>query len=354
MADEVQTIEAAAVATPHDGDSSRPAPSQEHVDAVQAHLDAFNEIVGDTPKAPVKEAPKAAPVETPVENAVETPTETPAEEKPVEAAVPETSTLPAAYVRTAKAYGWTDAEIADALKLGQESALRTFERMHASRTQEIQQWAELGRKTRASTPASIVPPAPVAVASSTPSTGLQPIDVKAMVEKFGNAELIEALAGPVNAAIAAVQPIQAEAQATKQMTARTQQEQLGKLVQDFFTAEEMAPFTTAYGTTVSALTPEQVKMRGRVLETADALIAGAAFQGRQLSVQEALSLAHDSVASGFKENMIRNDLKTKIVKRQSAITLKPTAQGRRDQNAPPASRSELIGRTANRLASVFG
>jgi hypothetical protein len=348
-----------------------PAPSSsspETVGAIQAHLDAFNDLVSETP------------VETPVveETPVETPEEVPAASVPAEAtpseeeavfgsetenktaveAAPAGSTLPAAYARTAKARGWTDTEIAEFHKANPELSMKTFERMHESRTKEIQEWAELGRKTRQTgTPAgapSSTTPSPVSAVSPVPVSALTPINVAELKAKYGNEELIEALAGPVNAAIAALGPIVAGATNAQAQAQQVAQESLAKTVQEFFTAKDMAPYAQAYGTTIPTLTPAQIETRSKVLETADALIAGAAFQGRQLSVQDALVLAHDSVASGMKETIIRDQIRTKVQKREKGITLRPTNQGRRDAGGPPRSKAEMVSRTEDRLAKAFG
>jgi hypothetical protein len=183
---------------------------------------------------------------------------------------------------------------------------------------------------------------------------LTPINILAMVEKFGNQELIEQLAGPLNAAIAVVQPLLKSAQAAQEQTKQAQVEQLGKTVQEFFTSKDMAPYAKAYGTDLRALTSDQVETRGKVLEMADALISGAEFQGRKLSAQDALVLAHDSIASGMKETVIRDQIRSKVEKRARGITLKPTAQGQKAGSGPPRDRQELLGRTEDRLSAAFG
>ena len=359
MADEVveQPVVAPAVEAP--APASRLSEDPKIVSAVQAHLDAFDDI--ETPDTPVAEVPAEEPAATPAPTEEpKVPAEEPAAESVVEAAPAPVveSTLPAAYVRTAKARGWEDKEIADFAKATPELALKTFERMHESRTQEIKEWAELGRKTRtnaqgaspsASAPAQVSAP----VVTATPPA-LAPIDIKAMTEKFGNQELIEALAGPVNAAIAAMTPLVQGATRAQEQARNTAKENLGKTVQDFFTGSEMKPYADAYGTKVADLTSAQIDQRQKVLETADALIAGAAFQGRQLTVQDALTLAHDSVSSGLKTNIVREQLKTSVTKRQHQITLRPTNVGRAAAGGPPRSKQELLGRTEDRLAKAFG
>jgi hypothetical protein len=353
MADAVETP-VASVAT--ETSASRLSDDPKVVDAIQQHLDAFKD--SEEPETPIAEEKpvEEKPVEeTPAE--VVSPTgETTVEEKPVEAAAPGASTLPAAYIRTAKARGWTDDEIASFVKQGPDVALKMFERMHESRVKEVQEWAELGRKVRQ---APVQPPVVSQTAATTqnplaPAASLQPINIQEMVEKYGNEELVKALAGPVNAAIALLNPIVQDATASRAQARQAQMETLAKTVQDFFTDANMAPFAETYGKDLGTLTPAQVETRSKVLETADALIAGAAYQGRQLSVQDALTLAHDSVSSGTKETIIREQIRKNVVKRGKGLTLKPTAQGRRDAGGAPKDRQELIGRTEDRLSKAFG
>lgn len=359
MVDAVETSVAVATDTP----ASRSSDTPVIVDAVQKHLDAFNGLIEtpETPKveaAPVEETPKAEVAEGGTPAATPAVKKQPDAEPVVEAvAAPAVPTLPAAYIRTAKARGWSDEEIAQFSQASPDLAIRTLGQMHESRTKEIQEWAELGRKVRQGQVAAPVAPSPSpSPAAVVPaSTALQPLNVRELKERFGNEELIDALAGPVNAAIAALGPITQRAQETEQNTQRTNRETVGKLISDFFTAKEMAPFTETYGgADFSKLTPVQIETRSRVLETADALIAGARYQGRNLSVNEALTLAHDSVSSGTKETIIRESIRKTAAKREKGITLKPTAQGRINAGAPPRDRAELHARTEDRLRAAFG
>jgi len=333
------------------------------VDAVQAHLDAFlsdGEVVETPdPKVETKETPVEGEhvVEPVVEPVVESVVE-PVVEAVIAGDKPEDSTLPAAYVRTAKARGWTDQEIIDFNKATPELALKTMERMHESRTKELNEWAELGRRSRLAPAAGQVVASPVASPAAPVATGaevsLQPINVQELAEKFGNEELIAAIAGPINAQVAAMQPLMAEVKATRERENSAHQATLAKTVQDFFSSDEMKSFVPVYGPAAfEAKTPEQRDKVSRVLEMADALIAGAAHQGRDVQVPDALMLAHDSIASEFKENIIRDGIREKVAKREKSITLKPTAKGRVAVGGPPRDRQELLSRTEDRLAAAF-
>jgi hypothetical protein len=352
MVDEVQSVDApVAEVAPTVQAPTRSADDPKIADAIQKHLDAFLE-------SETAETPTVADTPTETPKVEEIPTEEVAtDEKPIEEAVATPvveSTLPAAYVRTAKSRGWTDEEITNFAKTNPDLSIRTFERMHQSRTQEINEWADLGRKNRQTlTSSTQTPVSPVPAISASPVPALQPIDIPTMVQKFGNQELIEALAGPINAQIAVLAPLVEGATRIQAQARHAQQEVLGKIVEDFFTNKDMVPFAEVYGKTGS-LTDSQVKTRSVVLELADAMIAGKALRGQQMSVQEALTDAHDVVTTGMKETIIRDKIRNDIAKRASSITLRPTATGRRSSGGPPRDRQELLDRTEARLAKAFG
>jgi hypothetical protein len=349
-------VEAAPTEAP---DALRMSDNPTLVEKVQKNLDAFEGVVTDasaeTPDGnePV-ETPAKTPAKAPDGNAsdevisAEVPDKKP-DEKPVAAAAKTASTLPAAYRRSAKAREWTDEEIDGFYSQSPELAIKTFERLHDSRVKEVEQWAELGRKAKSQAPA----PAPTPEPAADPLAALKPLDVKAMVEKFGNEELISELAGPVNAAIAALQPLMKDAIAARQIAQQTQKDALAKSIGDFFANPDMKAYSDVYGTDWASLTAKQWDVRNRVLEVADSLIAGAQLQGRAVSVAEAMTLAHETVAGQFKEKVIREQLRQTVTQRGRGLTLKPSNRGSIPAG-PPTTRTEMESRAADRLREVFG
>ena len=90
-----------------------------------------------------------------------------------------------------------------------------------------------------------------------------------------------------------------------------------------------------------------------MLEMADALVAGAGQQGRRLSVEDALTLAHDSLTVGVRTQTIRDQIRSQVTTRQKGITLRPGTRGTEKKDGPPRDRAELQQRTADRLARAF-
>lgn len=363
MADPVEPaapIEPAPAAEPNPPLSEQP----DVVENVQGKLDAFN---AETPDPEPAGEPAAKP--TPAAEGGEPKPAERAQPKPATAAVAPASTLPAAWRRSAQARQMTDAEIDAFWAADPMTAAKVFEGIHKSRVAEVNEWAELGRKNKAAAapaqaPAAGAPaPSTPAPAPADPTAALKPISVtdtvKALADKYGNEELltevIGSLAGPLNAAIAAVQPLLAQAKQQQATAAQSQMEGLGRIIEGFFTSKEMEPFKTVYGTE-KTMTPETIQARNRVLEMADALVAGAQMQGRRLSVEDALALAHDATASDIKEKIIRDQIAAAVTTRSKGLTLKPTNRGTSplDQSRPPRDRAELMSRAQERLESVFG
>lgn len=267
------------------------------------------------------------------------------------AAKPGAPTLPAAIVRSLKSYEWTDEEIADAAK--QPNFLATATKIHANRTAEIAKWSEIGRQQKA-----IIAQQQTANPQTQVADVLQNIpavDAAKLKATYGDDKLIDSIVGPVNASIAAINAILPVIQQTQTRSQQAELETLSRQVDGFFGGEELKPYTEMYGAAQGALTGEQVAARNKVLETADALMVGARLQGRQFSLGEALTLAHDSVSGGFKTQAVRTALTTQIKTRGKALSLRPTSRTAQTPSTStgPKTRQELEAATRQRLATAF-
>ena len=331
----------------------RPVDNPELVAKVQLTLDKLNSADPDHVDSPVvRSDAELAKTPAPTDEGGKKPASddvTPKENLEADPAKPG-STLPAALRRTAKAREWSDEEIDGFFKQNPALALKTFEKMHQSRVQEVNEWAKLGRSQQK-------PPVPVTAIPATgappdPLASLVPINVDEMVKKFGNEAIIKELAGPWNTALPLLKELAQEALENRAVSKKTMQETVGNLIDGFFTSAEIAAYKDLYGDGKS-LTAEQVQVRNTVLETADALIAGAAMQGRNLSVEDALNLAHDSVSGDFKEKVAVEQIRKTLTKRAKGLTLQPSHRGE-TPGGPPRDRNELLDRTTERMRAVFG
>jgi hypothetical protein len=134
-------------------------------------------------------------------------------------------------------------------------------------------------------------------------------------------------------------------------------------IANFFETEQLAPYKKFYGEldlgmSWQDLSAGQKENRLKVLEQADLMVAGAALQGRQMKVDEALELAHLLITEPVRERVIRNQIKDQATKRTK--TLKPSGRkiesnvSGKSTDGKPQTREEIIERAGQRLAKIFG
>lgn len=347
-------------------------------------------LFGDEPAAaevkPIKPAVGAKPKQSdPVEpeeeveettNDGEAGAEAEAEEAEVEAtaegesdgdgaAATEVPTLPDSHRRSLKAYGWDDSEIDAALTENPDGFRRTASKMHESRVAESQQWAALGRQARQSSTETDDDDAIEQPAQRQSKQVRQPInksgrmaeiDTVALKAKYGDDPMVDEIVGPVNAAIKQINQVLPGLTDAVQVVRATQAEQLEKQVDGFFNG--LKNYDKFYGKDTATCSDEQFEKRNAVLGLADAMVVGAAQQGRRISTADAMQLAHESVSASQRERTIREGIRTSVKKRSKSITLKPGKAGESNSGSQsskaPKDRNELEARTRARLNAAFG
>jgi hypothetical protein len=269
-------------------------------------------------------------------------------------------TLPDSYRRSLKAYGWEDAEIDKNLAVLGNDFIATAAKIHSNRNAEVGQWAEVGRQAREqqTAAAAAANSGKDVTKASSPSSGLQPIDVESLKKEYGDDTLITKFVGPFNAAIEQINTKVGQMDAIlpliEQMQQRAHQAELDMMsrqIDGFFGDKDLASYKEVYGAVGSELSKDHLTARNKVLEMADALIVGAQMQNRKLSFGEAMRMAHDSVSSGFKKQEVREELKQKLTTRAKGITLKPSSHKAPASNGP-VSRADLERRVAAKLKAL--
>jgi len=309
---------------------------------IEEHLAAFEALDPDDTGVVEEGVSQDAPaVEGQDAPAVEQPTT----EEPVAGTEPvgavDTSKVPDAYRRSAYARGWTPEDVDTFVTANPDLAMRTLERIHSSRIAEINEWADHGRKQSG---ANVEPEAP----ASAPDP-LQGIDLDALLADPGSDEdLIRRLVEPVNAAFEHLRPLVQQAQIARQTAEQAAQTKTLELIEQFFGSPELAPYKDLYGDSWGPQDSPTQQARQKVLETADALLAGSRAQGRDLGIDEALLLAHDAVSGSYKEHAIRDKMKAAVTRRAASVTLVPRSVGEAGGGA------SLEDKTQARLAEVFG
>jgi hypothetical protein len=103
------------------------------------------------------------------------------------------------------------------------------------------------------------------------------------------------------------------------------------------------------------LSDAQKQARWNVLGIAQDILVGAAAQGRNMDVPEALEKAHLIVSEPVRTKVVRNDLMAQVVKRSKGITLKPSSVVGQDADATnvgPLKPHQVEANAAGRLAKL--
>lgn len=328
-------------------------------DASTTVEEATDAEIAETPaeETPTDEAIEEASTDEDAEAAAKK-EEKPGEKTPV-APKSNAPTLPAAHRRSLKAYGWEDAEIDDNLTSLGEKFLTTAARLHKNRNDEVAAWAEAGRTARQQSSATsqqndAAQQQQQLRTTQTPPTALAKVDAAKLKEHYGEDALIDSIVGPINAVVEQINAILPAVQQTQQRSQQAEIEMLSRQVDAFFGGKELEPYAEVYGKPGKGeLSPTQIATRNKVLETADALMVGAKFQGRTLTLDEAMQLAHDSVSSGFKVQTARTQIKNDLKARQASITLRPAAKAAASK-VGGGTRTDLEKKVASGLKAVFG
>jgi hypothetical protein len=257
---------------------------------------------------------------------------------PIPAATPGAPVIPAAYTRSLKAYGWTDEEIKDAHKADPANFLRTAAKFHESRNEETRRLADLGRLAKQQAESQ-----QTQTLASTPK-----FDVEALKKTYGPNEPIIKQMELLNARLEAQDKWVTQSQAA---TAKAEADALGRQIDGFFGSKDLTDYAEAYGKSAADMTPEQMTARQKVLETAELLIRGARQSGKTMSLEDALTVAHDSVSGPVKTQAVRKQIVEQAKTRNAAISLKP---GTRATPKPaPGDRKVLETTVSKGLSSVF-
>lgn len=272
---------------------------------------------------------------------------------------PNAPTLPAAHIRTLKAYEWTDEEIAQNLKVLGSKFVETAAKLHKNRNDETLKWAEAGRQHRQQQAAAAAAQR-IASPQQDTSAVLPLLDVKKLKEQFGDDKLIDLLVGPVNAQTERLNALLPKLEQVQNQSVTNQQDIVIRQIEGFFGGKELEPYKEIYGDTTNdagrqafIANPTTRQNRDKVLEMADALMAGAGLQGRSLTLSEALTQAHDSLSSGYKVKAVRTTLTKNLRQRQRAITQKPSGRAPNNPTGVNGTKSALEKKVGGLLTKAF-
>jgi len=253
-------------------------------------------------------------------------------------------TLNDAYYRAAIHQGWEPEEVKDFFEADPELANKTFAKILASTNKISSEFARIGRVQ--------------------PTNGQQKTEPKADDKKADDDSNLAALKkeyGDDSVVVKMFQGMQVKLDdAVVKAEPKQQEDELDPVIRDridkFFVDPTLKSYADFYGEGKDAakLTVEQSANRYKMLETADCIVLGCEKQGREITVEQALELAHLQVSEPVRESAIRNELTTKIKKRAKGVSLKPS----KSKKAPEPKDKKLdekgmIDKVAANLQKTF-
>lgn len=250
-------------------------------------------------------------------------------------------TLPNAHRRSLKAYGWDDAEIDQNLAALGPAFMATAARIHKNRNDEVKGYADAGRQARQQQNQ----PAP----QTAEVPGLKPIDIAALKAKYGEADLIDQMAVPYNALLQEFNKILPVIQQTRQRAQQAELESISRQLDSYFEAADKDLYGTA-----KTKSETQIAARNEILTTADAIMYGMKKQGREVSMNDALDMAIDSMTGDTKEAKARTKIKASLQTRNKGISLRPSGKSDVTLNRGKIrGRGDLENKVSRGLAALF-
>jgi hypothetical protein len=278
-----------------------------------------------------------------------------AEEKPADEPVDSDSPtldgekgLPEAYVRSAIAYGWKENEVVEFFNADPERALTTLSNIYNTRNKASSEFAALGRRVKEDKLREEQPK-------------FVPVDVVKLRGQYGEeaAPLIEVIEAQ-NKQLAERIPKPA---VNKPFESAAEQSNVEQQIHGYFESDRMKPWEKVYGKLEFGQTWDDLpagarEHRQRLLTVADQIAGGARLQGVDIRLDEVLEAAHLLVTQKYRDQVLLDGVKGKIVARSKGITVKPSSGTRKlgvDDEATPGNRTreQLVTGVAAKLGKLF-
>jgi len=275
---------------------------------------------------------------------------------------PEAYDIPDGHIRAMKGQGWEDEDIAKQYEADPDLTRRLAQNAYETSNKITRQFSAIGREKAEATRKAAEQAAPeikdfitadeiAKVADGDEATA---VVLKAMNQRIKD-DAAEAakrrVPGDVQFAKSDQEAATARANATADANAL-------QAVNNFFSADDMKPYTDFYGVVKSGqdwddITPNQKAHRIAVLQEADCYKVGSASQGIEVSTAIAMEKAHLLVTDSMRESITVNKIKKALKKRTK--TLRPSDSKRSAKSTEikkATNRDEAVKNAGERLAAL--
>ncbi len=133
---------------------------------------------------------------------------------------------------------------------------------------------------------------------------------------------------------------------------------INQQIDGFFTSDVAKPYAEFYGVIPAGavdwadLSPGQQVNRWATIEMMDDILLGAEMNNREMSIDEAIRVAHLNVSESQRTKVIRDELKASITKRSKSLSLKPSSTSKTESTGKKTE-AEFVETTQGRLDKVF-
>lgn len=268
-----------------------------------------------------------------------------------------------AYYRAAIHRGWKDEDIKDLYKNNPELAIRTFGNIYEEVNRSSKDFAAIGRARK-------VEQAKVAAGTKVTSEvkpEFKGLDIEKIKKEYPDDPIVDVIIAQQEQNKLLFDTVN-ELKQTRSapvmdqppvITSDPEVAAIQQQIETFFGSDELKDYQDFYGVLEKdaenwdTLTPGQKMNRWTAIEMMDQMMAGASVLGRKMDMDEALRRAHLSVTEPIREKVIREGIKSQVIKRSKSITLKPS-NTTQPEGGKPQSQDDLVERTEARLLKTFG
>ena len=290
-------------------------------------------------------------------------TDTVAKDAEADKGAKEVTPLPDIYYRAAIHRGMTDTEVKEFYEATPELCVRTLGKVYEAVNRSSAEFASLGRARKDQMEQAALD----AAAPQKEEVEYIGVDLEALEKTEIDPDalaIIKTQDEQMKALFDKLESIESTATRPQESIDRvaTQESALiGQQIENFFKSDEAKPYGAGfYGvvpdkdTDWANLTPGEKANRWAVIEMMDDILVGAEMNNRDISVDEAMRMAHLNVSEPQRTKVIREELTAKLTKRSKSLSLKPAAAGKTDSSAASGKKSgeELVEVTAARMAKM--
>ena len=276
--------------------------------------------------------------------------------------------MPDVYVQAAVRSGWKQEEIDELVEKDSKLAEKIFGNLYLSVNQLSREYSALGRARNNVAPNKVD-------TKPEEKVDFKDIDLKALKDEYGDTPIIDGVVKPLNDTLKRIVDklnstttntiVESHASNVNAEFDTISDGVMQQRLNNFFESDPMKVYDDFYGKLevgkdVRNLNVDQRRHRWDVITEADAICAGYAVSNRYISPEEALIRAHLMITEPVREKMIRNDIKTTMVKRNKSLTLRPSESTKTGSGSAkfggnkPRSREELVTSVDEKMRNIFG